>query len=54
MFGGSRDPSDEGHTVHAFPGHGMAIGALMGVISALLLAGTLRRSPSSSILTLVR
>jgi len=54
MFGGSRDPNDDYHTVHACPGQGMAIGVLMGVISTLLLAGTLRRSPSPSILTLVR
>ena len=54
MFGGSRDSNDGHLTVHACPGHGMAIGVLMGVISTLLLAGTLRRSPSPSILTLVR
>ena len=54
MFGGSRDPKDGYRTVHACPGRGMAIGVLMGVVSTLLLAGTLRRSPSPSILTLVR
>ncbi|MEO7851884.1 MAG: hypothetical protein ABIR94_06460, partial [Rubrivivax sp.] len=54
MFGGSRNPAHGHHTVHACPGQGMAIGVLMGFISSLLLAGTLRRSPSPSILTLVR
>jgi hypothetical protein len=54
MFGGSRDPQSALHTVHACPGYGMATGVLLGIISTLLLAGTLRKTPSPSILMVVR
>lgn len=49
MFGGSLDPKSPLFGVHACPGHGMAIGVLLGVLSALLGAGTLKRTPSSTI-----
>ncbi len=54
MFGGSRNTKSPLHTIHACPGHGMATGVLLGIISTLLLSGTLRRTPSTTILTLVR
>jgi hypothetical protein len=58
MFGGSLkgkldEPTDL-KTVHACPGYGMATGVLMGMISTLLLAGTLRTTPSPTILNVVR
>ncbi|MBI5722082.1 MAG: Dyp-type peroxidase [Burkholderiales bacterium] len=55
MFGGTLDPSDKKlFGVHACPGHGMAIGVLLGVLSALLTMGTLKRTPSSTIVMIER
>lgn len=54
MFGGTLQRGDRLFGVHACPGHGMAIGVLLGVISTLLLAGNLRRTPSPSILMVER
>ena len=51
MFGGTLEPGDL-FGVHACPGHKMATGVLMGVVAALLQSGTLRRSPSPTILML--
>lgn len=36
-------------TLHACPGHGLSTGVLMGIVSALVLAGSLRVSPSPTI-----
>jgi len=54
MFGGALDASHPLFGVHACPGHGMAIGVLLGVLSALLNAGTLKRTPSSTIVMIER
>jgi hypothetical protein len=58
MFGGSvrGDPTAPlgTETDHACPGHGMAIGVLMGVITTLLMVGTLRATPSYTLLNVVR
>lgn len=54
MFGGALDRADPLFGVHACPGHGMAIGVLMGLVAALALAGTLRRTPSPSILMVLK
>jgi hypothetical protein len=58
MFGGSVRGDPKGtpatETDHACPGYGMAIGALLGVISTLLLVGTLRATPSYTLLNVVR
>lgn len=58
MFGGTLERRDRktGHLfgVHACPGRGMAIGVLLGVLSALLNAGTLKRTPSSTIVMVER
>ncbi|MEN9630215.1 MAG: hypothetical protein RJA10_3443, partial [Pseudomonadota bacterium] len=40
-------------TVHACPGYGMSTGVLMGLVAGLLLAGSLRMSPSPTIVYLV-
>lgn len=58
MFGGALrgGPSElrKFETDHACPGRGMAIGVLLGVISTLLLAGTLRTTPSYTLIKIVR
>lgn len=48
VFGGSRAPAADGQAspMHACPGYGMAMGVMLGVIAALLDAGTLRPTPS--------
>ncbi len=58
MFGGARPSSaaaDAGApvTVHACPGYEMAIGVMLGMVSAILLAGTLRPTASPTIFNLV-
>jgi Dyp-type peroxidase family len=53
MFGGSRTPGPL-KTQHACPGHGMATGVLLGIVSSILLAGTLRATPSPTLLNVVR
>jgi hypothetical protein len=37
-------------TLHACPGYGLSTGVLMGIVSALVLAGSLKVSPSPTIL----
>ena len=50
-FGGARqDPL--GAPMHACPGYAMAMGVMMGVLAAVLEAGTLRATPSPTVLTL--
>jgi hypothetical protein len=51
MFGGKRGAA--GAPPHACPGYGMAIGVLLGLLSGLLEAGTLRPTGSSIQLTLI-
>ncbi len=57
LFGGTQ-PGGPGptklRTVHACPGYGMAVGVLMGIIAAILSAGTLRSTPSPTILKIIR
>jgi hypothetical protein len=56
MFGGARPPAgttDALETVHACPGYDMAIGVLLGMTTALMLAGTIRPTASPTIVTLV-
>jgi Dyp-type peroxidase family len=61
MFGGEvladdgkelRQPGEALYGVHACPGNGMAIGTLLGLVTTLLQAGTLRRTPSPTIVLL--
>jgi Dyp-type peroxidase family len=52
MFGGSRS-DEKNKTVHACPGHGMAVGVLLGMFSGLLEAGELRPTGSTVQLTLM-
>ncbi len=55
VFGGSRTPGDwPGDTAprHACPGYSMGMGVLLGLISALLDAGTLRATASPNTLVL--
>ena len=40
-------------TVHGCPGYEMAIGVLLGMVSAILRAGTLRPTPSSTVVNLM-
>jgi len=50
-FGGARqDPL--GAPMHACPGYAMAMGVMMGVLAGVLEAGTLRTTPSPTVLTL--
>lgn len=56
MFGGARKhvPGTADHrTVHACPGYGMAVGVMLGVITALLKAGELRPTTDPRVFTLV-
>jgi hypothetical protein len=50
VFGGNRRAAT--HPTHACPAYRMAIGVLLGVVTALLEAGTLRPTPSPTGLTL--
>jgi Dyp-type peroxidase family len=50
-FGGRRPPAAQA-PMHACPGYAMAMGVLQGVLAAVLEAGTLRPSPSPTVLTL--
>lgn len=55
VFGGSRTPGDwpgEAAPRHACPGYSMGMGVLLGLISALLDAGTLRATASPNTLML--
>jgi hypothetical protein len=55
VFGGSRTPGDwpgEAAPLHACPGFSMGIGVLLGLVSALLDAGTLRATASPNTLVL--
>lgn len=52
MFGGSTDPDDPEYTTHACPGYGMAVGAMLGSVAALLTAGSLRPTDNPMELTL--
>ena len=50
-FGGARqDP--QGPPMHACPGYAMAMGVMQGVLAAVLEAGTLRTTPSPTVLNL--
>ena len=52
MWGGAwrgAEGYDDLKTLHACPGYGLSTGVLMGIVSALVLAGTLRVSPSPTI-----
>ena len=51
MFGGDRSANPP--PPHACPGYAMATGVLLGVLSALLEAGTLRPTGSAIQLTLI-
>jgi Dyp-type peroxidase family len=58
MFGGARAQTAAAKagapvTVHACPGYEMAIGVMLGMVSAILLAGTLRPTASPTIFNLV-
>jgi Dyp-type peroxidase family len=58
MFGGARASSAAAAagapvTVHACPGYEMAIGVMLGMVSTILLAGTLRPTASPTIFNLV-
>jgi Dyp-type peroxidase family len=58
MFGGARTAKgacerDPLETVHACPGYEMAIGVLLGMITTLLLAGTLRPTASPTIVSVL-
>ncbi|MEO5698625.1 MAG: hypothetical protein ABIQ60_15995 [Burkholderiaceae bacterium] len=52
LFGGALETGATGHAPHACPGRGMAMGALLGAISALLLAGEWAATPSPTTLAL--
>ena len=39
LFGGAFDANSDRHSTHACPGRGMAVGALLGALAALLMAG---------------
>ena len=45
--------ADPLETIHACPGYEMAIGVMLGMMTTLLLAGTLRPTASPTIVTLV-
>jgi len=49
LFGGDRDVP--GHPLHACPGKHLAIGALMGILTALLDVGELK--PSAALVTVL-
>jgi hypothetical protein len=56
MWGGAwrGDPTcPELQTLHACPGYGMSTGVLMGIVAGLLAAGSLKMSPSPTIVYLV-
>ena len=46
-------PAGAPETTHGCPGYQMAIGVLMGMSAAIMASGTLRPSPSSTILYVV-
>ena len=50
MFGGERN--GEHKTTHACPGYAMAMGVMLGCVTALLTAGELRRTADPRVLTL--
>jgi len=50
MFGGMMHEGHRLFGVHACPGHGMAMGVLLGLVAALLMVGTLKKTPSPTIL----
>lgn len=52
MFGGERDGKSPYHTPHACPGYAMAVGVMLGCVTALLTAGELRRTADPRVLTL--
>jgi cytochrome P450 len=52
IFGGERTGPDR--TIHACPGYGMAVGVMLGCITALLTAGALRPTPDPRVLVLIR
>ena len=56
MFGGqyktSPGPLKGLETIHGCPGYEMAIGVLLGMVSAILRAGTLQPTPSSTVVNL--
>lgn len=54
MFGGELDEKSPLFGVHACPGRGMAIGVLLGLVVALVGDGTVQRTPSPTLLRLVR
>jgi hypothetical protein len=51
IFGGNRNASS--HPTHACPGYQMGMGVLLGTISGLLEAGTLRPTPAPLTVTLI-
>ncbi|MDY0744480.1 Dyp-type peroxidase [Paucibacter sp. R3-3] len=51
-FGGDRNDAVKPAPLHACPGYAMAMGVMMGVVAAVLEAGTLRASPIPTVLTL--
>ena len=52
MFGGDRRDAVDPAPLHACPGYAMAMGVMLGVIAALLEAGTLRSTGSPTVLAL--
>jgi hypothetical protein len=52
MFGGARAGNDK--TIHACPGYGLAVGVMLGCITALLTAGALQPQPDPRQLLLIR
>jgi len=52
MFGGNRQDPIAPAPLHACPGYGMAMGVMLGVAAALLEAGSLRATPSPTVLAL--
>ena len=58
MFGGERTtngaaPADAPQAVHACPGYEMAVGVMLGMVTALVLAGSVRPTASPTIVELV-
>jgi len=54
MFGGTRDRAHPLYAPHACPGYGMSMGAMLGVVAALLRAGELRATADPRVLVLKR
>jgi hypothetical protein len=52
MFGGTRDKTSDLHTPHACPGYKMAVGVMLGSVTALLQKGALAWTPDPKVVIL--